>query len=812
MRVTSSMYYQSLYGSNSKQLQSRLFDVNKQIASGLQIQYASDDIETFSNTMRLDNEISALQQVQKSTESGYKVSNQTDGVLNEFTTSLDRVRTLILQASNASQSNSSMDAIAAELRGVESHFKNLANTSINGRYLFSGSTVDTKPIADDGTYMGNDQSMQSFLGSGVKQDYNLTGAELFLGEESLIKRRVTTNVPQYSLTEKYPDFSDPTVSGIEKTITTQSTIYDLMGDLDTDPSNGYGSHFYIQGAQSDGKSFTSHIKMDQTDTVNDLLINIGNAFGNTPALNVVNVTLNQYGEILVEDKINGSSKLDFHMVGATDYDASDGTDAGDINSALYGVNAGQLSNLSEGETNFDLLINGISEATNKNLHVKNFILSSPAKEISQATYSMDRAVAASDILSLSVTDRDGVITSYNQAFTVDPATTYAALEASIEADGNFLVSVSGDDITLNVTQQGTANGIYINTPLANNDASGTGAVTVTATVENDLLHDKMHFSKNGAILSSSVPQILSDGNAFAGPSTKLSEVADLSKGITGSIDGTTLSFSGLDITGTPYDVRINLNSAGSTFSFDTDNNGVYDDPEYNIYNMDSTRVAVDADEMTYRQLMDVINMVVSNTLPASGTASTALEYDQAVSSSSFISNTTLTYDGKIEFGQLNTSSTKASISLHDLNSGDFTANAPVMTFNSNNALTINDPKTDFFKSLDEVISAIEEHKLYPDGTTSIRRNIGMENSVSVIDDLQIHLSRSHATVGANSNTLETSLERTSLLEISTMTLRSSIIDTDLAEASLTLTQLSLNYEAMLSTVGKVSKLSLVNYL
>jgi len=34
----------------------------------------------------------------------------------------------------------------------------------------------------------------------------------------------------------------------------------------------------------------------------------------------------------------------------------------------------------------------------------------------------------------------------------------------------------------------------------------------------------------------------------------------------------------------------------------------------------------------------------------------------------------------------------------------------------------------------------------------------------------------------------------------------------LAEASLKLTQLSLNYEAMLSTVGKVSKLSLVNYL
>jgi flagellar hook-associated protein 3 FlgL len=51
-----------------------------------------------------------------------------------------------------------------------------------------------------------------------------------------------------------------------------------------------------------------------------------------------------------------------------------------------------------------------------------------------------------------------------------------------------------------------------------------------------------------------------------------------------------------------------------------------------------------------------------------------------------------------------------------------------------------------------------------------------------------------------------------MLEISSKSLRSSIIDTDLAEASLSLAQLNTNYQAMLSTVSKISKLSLVNYL
>ena len=111
-----------------------------------------------------------------------------------------------------------------------------------------------------------------------------------------------------------------------------------------------------------------------------------------------------------------------------------------------------------------------------------------------------------------------------------------------------------------------------------------------------------------------------------------------------------------------------------------------------------------------------------------------------------------------------------------------------------------------------MIVAVENHKNYPDSTNGDMRNVGIENAIAMMDDLQEHISRAHSMVGAQSNTLTNSLERTELLEISTMTLRSSVIDTDLAEASLRLTQLTLNYEAMQYTVGKVSRLSLVNYL
>ena len=696
MRITSGMYYKHVYGANNSQLNNKLYDVNKQISSKVKIQYAKDDVRIFSETMRLDNEINILGQIKKSTESGVKISKQTDVVLNDFQLSLDKMKNLFVQAANASQNDTSLNAIAVELRGLEDHFRNLANTSINGKYLFAGSDVDTKPIAEDGTYRGNNEAMSALIDSNVKQQYNLSGGQLFLGEDSTIKRTITTNVQSLNLTTKYPDYTDidTELEGKEEFLTADDTIRDMMGDVDNLVDTANPKHFfYISGTQSDGSSFREKIAMSDEDSVGELLEKIGEAYGNTADVNVVNVSLNSRGEIVVQDKMQGSSKLDFHMVGATDFSGGGAADVTDI------------SNLNGAETNFK---NVMSDTYTPGLFVKEFVKSDFAPT-------------------------DGTITT---------------------------------------------------------DA---------------LLYDQTQFSKDGSKLTSNVAQVAAGTNAFATPSTKLSEVAGE------SLDGKTFNLSGTDVYGNAYNVQIDLASTGSTFSLDTDNDGVYDNGTYDIFNMAPTgRVATDADEMTYRQFTDVINMVVTGNIPA---ANTAADYDSAIRTSEDIGGTALTYDGKLEFNQLNSAHTQATISLFDASSGDFsTTTGSVMTFNANNALTVNDPKTDFFKTIDEMIRAVEENKLHPDSSDANPRNVGIQNAIAMIDDLQQHVTKSHSQVGAHSNSLNRALDRATLLEVSTVSLRSSVLDTDLAEASMQLKQLSLTYEAMLSTVGKVSKLSLVNYL
>ena len=699
MRVTQSMYYNNIFDNNNSKLNQELFDVNKQIASGLKIQYASDNVRTFTETMRLDNEMVTIGQTKKSTENGYKVSNQTDVTMNGFSNSMHRMRTLFVQAANDTNNDTSRDAIVKELRGIESNLKELANTSINGQYLFSGSAVNVKPIAEDGTYKGNDISMNAFLGSNNKQKYNITGSELFLGEEPNVKRKITTNVTHSGL-----------ISG--DSLTSSSSLDELMGDKDNDSSTINKNWFYIRGRKSDGTAVKDKISLNSNDKVQDLLNEIEKKYG----LGTVDVSMNSSGEITIADKLKGSSKLDFHMVGAVDYSGGNTADVTDID------------DLDNGESTYP---------PNGNLFVQEFM------------------------------------------------------------------------------------------------KSGFDSASGAATKIEGIVYDREKFTRNGASLTSNVPQTMkhshlasvngqiidtiadSEHNAFAKPNTLLSEVVDTQTEITPAttpktytITGEKLALSGSDITGNSYDEKISFEAVTGAKS---DGGGVkfsVNGTDYHVYNVDGTRV--DPDKMTYQQLMDVTNMTVTGTLP---TADDAASYQKAVKDATLLGTTKLTYDGKIEFKDLTRPITKASIALYDTKSDDFSANeASFVSFNANNSLTIRDPKTDFFKTIDEMIQGVESYHNNPDSNSALKRNVGIENAITMIDDLQNHTYRTQSISGAQSNTLSKSLERTKTLEISTMSLRSSVIDTDLAESSLKLSQLTLNYKAMLSTVGKVSQLSLVNYL
>ncbi|HZF69932.1 flagellar biosynthesis protein FlgL [Sulfuricurvum sp.] len=715
MRITAGSYYNNIYGENNK-LNQQLFDVNKQISSGMKIQYSYENPGVAIDTLRLDNEITTLTQVKTSAQSAYKISTQTDTTIGEIVKTIESMKVKMINAANDANSDTSTQAIAKELRGLQNHLLTLANTSIGGQYLFSGTATSVKPIDANGMYQGNDQNLEAFLGSGVKQKYNISGSQLFLGSENQVNRMVTSNVPQKSLTDLYPDImKDPGMSrsdSKETYITGSSTIRDLMGDTDSITTNdaAHPSYFYLQGTRTDGSTFKSKIQMNMTDTMDDLTHKIALAYDpnqTNPTANQVNVTINANGQIEVSDKSAGSSKLDFHLVGAVDFSGGAAADVTNID------------NLQSGTTDFET-----AAVTTPGLYIKEFTKS---------------------------------------GYT---------------------------------TPTGTPN-----------------------TIEG-INYDRTNFTQDGAVLTSNVPQILNSDNSFATDSTRLGAVAsgttyDSVNDRYSGLNGKTLNLVGKDINGNAYDITVQLLDAGSTVTINSANGATAGDT-FTIE--DPTGAATDAGKVTYKQITDILNMAVTNQLPSSTAAVAPLDaYNTALTNANKLGTSSLN-NGKITFEDKTNASTQASIALYDSTSHTYPASGTItsgsaLSFNANSALQVRDPKNDFFAQIEEMIQSVEAGKKRSDGTTSTgQRNIGIQNSIQMLDDLSDHVSRLQTEAGSYSQVLQASSDRTDMLIISTKTLQSDVIDTDIAEATLKMQQLSLNYQALLSNISKVSKLSLVNYL
>lgn len=798
MRVTAASYYNNIYGENNK-LNRELFDVNKQISSGQKIQFAHEDPVVFIDTLRLDNEITTLEQTKSSSQNAYKFSTQTDTSIGEIVKTLESMKVKLLNAANDSNSDSSLQAIAKELRGLQNHLKTLANTSINGQYIFSGTATAIKPIDSLGNYQGNDQNISSFLGSGVQQTYNISGDQLFFGNESKVSRSITTNISQKSLTDLYPDImQDSSISRTlakETYISESNTIRDLMGDTDTDPLNdgGRASYFYIQGTRSDGTSIKSKISMNTTDSVSSLLHKIALAYDPNqlnPSTDYVDVSLNAQGQIEISDKIKGSSKLDFHMVGAVDFNTTNIGDSANISDPMYVTSPGSIDNLQSGTTDFET-----AAITTPGLYIKEFIRSgnnyvTGSVPPGGALPASGLIINGQDIGTVAVVAGDTDDALLN-AINIQSKLT-GVIATHTATGGIILNSNNGKDIVVTGTDNGAISGL-------SNNTYNLGS----------LQYDTMLFQSSGPKLLSNVPQIIKGDNSYATESTLLTSVAS---GAT--LNGSVIKLQGNDVNGKAFDLEVNLLTIGSTVTI-KNAEGVIAPTTFNL--QDATGAATFAENVTYKQIMNVLNMATTNKLPVTPFAQ--LDYTNALNNANTLGSVALDNTGHIFFEDKTNPATKAAIAMYDISSPTYAGAVNTVTkgssilFNVNNSLTIADAKNNFFTQIEQMISSVEQGKKRPDGIDSFDpRNVGVQNAIHMMDDLSDHVSRMQTQAGSYSQVLDMSVNRADLLIVSTKTLRSDVIDTDIAESTLKIQQLSLNYQALLSNISKVSKLSLVNYL
>ncbi len=279
-----------------KNIYDRINKTQSQISSGKKIQHSYEDSVIFTKSIKIDDEVKDLDNIKIRTQKAKDIADSSDSLLSDFVSDVRDFRTKLISAATSTLNSNDYQILANELEGIKKHMMGLANTKVNGIYLFSGTNTNVRPIDENGNYHGNDKELTTIISKDITTPYSVDGKSIFLGDTNKNKV-ISTNVMLKN---------QSTGNFIKNT--------DQLRDLIKNPTTD-GINFFISGKKHNGDAFKSVVSMKTTSTINDLLDKIGEAFGNTNDTKFVDVTLNDNGSISIKDLTTKKSNLSLNIVG-----------------------------------------------------------------------------------------------------------------------------------------------------------------------------------------------------------------------------------------------------------------------------------------------------------------------------------------------------------------------------------------------------------------------------------------------------------------------------------------------------------------
>ncbi|MGN8406331.1 flagellar hook-associated protein FlgL [Helicobacter pylori] len=828
MRVTFGSKYNQM-NNYQNALQNKINDANTQIASGLKIRYGYQNSDINNQNLKFQYEENTLDQGIDVAKNAYTSTLNTDKALQEFSKTMEAFKTKLIQSANDVHSETSRAAIANDLERLKEHMINVANTSIGGEFLFGGSKVDRPPIDSNGKYHGNGEDLNALISSDNLVPYNISGQDLFLGADKDKHKIVTTNIKLFNQNKLHPDVMDALEHSSlpeEVFIKPSDTLRELIGDNDKDPTNDPKEFFYLQGVRPDGSSFKEKFALskayqnkESATKVSDLLDKIAHAYGNTSQNKVVDVSLNNWGQIEIKNLTPGSENLDFHLISSDgDFDDLDALRSSGKRVTEY-VKSAFVTDRSLSQ------VKAVPNMYNPK------VLEIPSVFVTKDNVLANKNTKLSEIFGDSVETLkiNASRLGDTSAIKIPNLPVYLDIPILLDVKNSTIKDLKdaikerfNNEVDVEIATNGRLRIIDnsskespISLALSTLDAKGLEVAGIPT--NNASEYQKTYFNKEGAKLESNVAQIAQNGAANG--STKLSEVSK------GSLENSVFNMKLNDVNGLFLEAQINLDNNGAFLSLP---NGV----KIPLYDPTSTDIqASKPNEVTYRQLMDAMSIALnySNTDPAiyqqisdNPTSKESKErFIELLKQAKDNLSVNLNEEGKVIIQDNMHSNTKMQFMLFDKDSNDFSQNAlhsdkPSLKLNANNALIIDKPSVNFFDQLENIITSVRKGIYRPDALgdtySSDMRNLGIQNGITLIDHLSDHIEKMIAKNGAHGKAFENIIRRNEVLKTQVQSIRGETTGTDMAETYNKFSNLTNNYNAVLASTNKINNLSLTKYL
>ena len=182
MRVTQGMLSNNMLRNltNSYAKFNTYFD---QLSTGKKISLPSQDPVVAMKGINYRAQVAEIGQFQRNISKVHNWMDNSDAALDKATAAVQKLRELAIQASNGTNDDQALNSIKEEAEQLQEHLIDIANTNVNGKYIFNGTNTETAPVTknEDGDILieHNTSPVMIEVAHGTKLQVNVEGESIF---------------------------------------------------------------------------------------------------------------------------------------------------------------------------------------------------------------------------------------------------------------------------------------------------------------------------------------------------------------------------------------------------------------------------------------------------------------------------------------------------------------------------------------------------------------------------------------------------------------------------------------------------------
>lgn len=153
------------------------------LSSGEALEKGSDDSQQYNLILSINNNVNTYSSILERIQLSNVYNTTSDTAASSIKTSMESVKTLITRALTATTNSDGKITIANEIEALKEGIYSLANSNIDGQYLFSGKSSDVQAFQKDETtgkiiYMGSNDNKTVNVETNTYKTQGINGFEL----------------------------------------------------------------------------------------------------------------------------------------------------------------------------------------------------------------------------------------------------------------------------------------------------------------------------------------------------------------------------------------------------------------------------------------------------------------------------------------------------------------------------------------------------------------------------------------------------------------------------------------------------------